>query len=343
MTKKMPIIAVAILLTLPSAGYSAKYAKTITVAKTGGTFNTPVKALASIKNATAKAPVLVKIQPGTYDLGDTYLQMKEYVDLEGSGVDKTIITSSIANEDGDTCTVGTVKMANRSTLKNLRVVNTARADKTEGLTAGVVFDNVKATADSIKVLVGSDKVATPRNYGICSTGSDALATLNSVSVDVRNGENGQAGAVALVADGNMSIKGGKLSASSMKAGHTHVVDCANGQSMSGTLTIDNSQIQGTIQGNEGGNRGIDVRDCRATVTNTTVKLQGGDDNLGIIVKNQPATIQKSKIYSPGKAVLPGDEVAVEISNSVIQGEIPQVNTIKLMNNVDENNRALPNQ
>ncbi|GEM_PF-5237489 len=342
MYRTLPLIAVIAMLALPAAGHAAKYAKTITVSKTGGKFNSPVKALASITGATAKAPVLVKLLPGTYDLGQATLQMKEHVDVEGSGVDKTIITSSIVNKDGDTCSVATVKMASDSTIRNLRVVNSTRST-VDGLTAGVVFDNVKATAENIKVVVGSDTVATPRNYGICSVGSGARATLAGVNVDVHNGTSGQAGAVALLSDGSMTIQGSKLAASAAKEGHTHVIDCANGQAMSGTLTIDKSQLLGTILDAEGGNRGIDVRDCRATITNTTVNLSGGDDNIGIITDHQPTTVDASKIYSPGKALLSGGAATLVINNSVIQGEIPAEQRLRLKQNVDETGRQIPNR
>jgi pectin methylesterase-like acyl-CoA thioesterase len=84
-------------------------------------------ALNSITNASATNPYVVKVMPGIYDLVTASLQMKEYVDLEGSGPENTIITSSNNNVDGGTCAVGTVLMANNSAIRNIKVVNTAPA------------------------------------------------------------------------------------------------------------------------------------------------------------------------------------------------------------------------
>lgn len=44
-----------------------------------------VAALNAIADASADKPYLLKIEPGVYDLGTTALQMKPYVDIEGSG------------------------------------------------------------------------------------------------------------------------------------------------------------------------------------------------------------------------------------------------------------------
>ncbi len=48
----------------------------------------------AVAGATADAPVLVKVEPGTYDLGAGNIDLIEYVNLEGSGVESTIIKSS---------------------------------------------------------------------------------------------------------------------------------------------------------------------------------------------------------------------------------------------------------
>jgi hypothetical protein len=51
-------------------------------------------ALASITTASATNPWLLKIEPGTYDLGTSTLYMKPYVDVEGSGEVVTTIRSA---------------------------------------------------------------------------------------------------------------------------------------------------------------------------------------------------------------------------------------------------------
>jgi hypothetical protein len=50
--------------------------------------------LAAITNATAEDPWLVMIGPGTFDLGDTTLALKDHVAVEGSGHGTTILLST---------------------------------------------------------------------------------------------------------------------------------------------------------------------------------------------------------------------------------------------------------
>jgi hypothetical protein len=53
-------------------------------------------------------PYLIKLGPGTYDIGTTSLQMKQFVNVEGSGVELTTITghrSSPANCDSSAAVV----------------------------------------------------------------------------------------------------------------------------------------------------------------------------------------------------------------------------------------------
>jgi hypothetical protein len=78
---------------------SKLYAQTRTVSPVG----TPLQngqalrdMLASITDASSIKPYVVKVEPGEYDVGGTALQMKNSVDLEGSGTDMTVIDSSVS-------------------------------------------------------------------------------------------------------------------------------------------------------------------------------------------------------------------------------------------------------
>lgn len=52
-------------------------------------------ALAGISSPSATNRWLLKIEPGTYDVGGTILAMRPYVDIEGSGIEATTIRGSI--------------------------------------------------------------------------------------------------------------------------------------------------------------------------------------------------------------------------------------------------------
>lgn len=98
----------------------------ITVASSGGDFTNPLDALDAITDATAEKPYLVKIMPGTYDLGIATLVMKPYVDIEGAGELTTRLRGSAADS-------GVVAGASHAELRHL----TVEASGTEGTIVGI--------------------------------------------------------------------------------------------------------------------------------------------------------------------------------------------------------------
>jgi hypothetical protein len=63
-------------------------------------------------------PYLIKLGPGIYDIGTSSLQMKQYVDVEGSGENTTTITGNI-----DSYSSGVVLGANNAEIRFLTVQN----------------------------------------------------------------------------------------------------------------------------------------------------------------------------------------------------------------------------
>ncbi len=105
-----------------STQFQGAYARTIVVAPVG----TPTQngtalrnALNSITGASGANRYLLKIEPGNYDLGNTPLQMKSWVDIEGSGAPATDIWSGAFNTD----TSATIMSDALAELRFLRVLN----------------------------------------------------------------------------------------------------------------------------------------------------------------------------------------------------------------------------
>jgi hypothetical protein len=92
----------------------------ITVAKGNGKFTDPVAAVNSITDASASNPYLVVIAPGVYTVTSS-LQMKQYVDIAGSGENVTKITGAVST--GTYSTSAIIKGAHHSTLSSLTVEN----------------------------------------------------------------------------------------------------------------------------------------------------------------------------------------------------------------------------
>ena len=122
--------------------------------------------LNGITDNSAANPYLIKLGPGIYDLGVQSLHMKEYVDLEGSGENVTIITGNI-----DGSSVGVVKGANNAEVRFVTVRNTgggnyAVALYTNGLTSSAKITNVTAAGSGAGV----------ENYGVNNSGSSPTMT-----------------------------------------------------------------------------------------------------------------------------------------------------------------------
>ena len=65
-----------------------------------------LNAIAGITSASATDPWLLKIEPGTYDLGSSRLQMKSWVDVEGSGIRPTTIKGAGPSGSNDAIVLG---------------------------------------------------------------------------------------------------------------------------------------------------------------------------------------------------------------------------------------------
>ncbi len=84
-----------------------------------------LNALVGITDASATNPYLLHIEPGVYDLITDTLQMKSFVDIEGSGEDVTTITAAGTTEGTDSLwPKSTLAGADNAELRFLTVRNT---------------------------------------------------------------------------------------------------------------------------------------------------------------------------------------------------------------------------
>jgi len=77
--------------------YQRRYANVLVVSKSGGDFSDPVSAANSITDASANNPYLIKVMPGVYDSGPDGIVLPDYVDLEGSGENTTVLRSGFSS------------------------------------------------------------------------------------------------------------------------------------------------------------------------------------------------------------------------------------------------------
>lgn len=129
-------------------------------------------ALSGITNASSTKRYVIKVEPGIYDIASTMLEMKPYVDIEGSGQEATVIQG---NGNDESMMIATVEGADNAELRDLQVksVGTGHTIATAIALDGddTTIRNVTATASGASA-----------NWGIRMVGS--LPTIEEVNINV---------------------------------------------------------------------------------------------------------------------------------------------------------------
>ena len=146
------------------------------VARSGGDYLTPQAAMSALSTwcatPTAANPCLVKIMPGTYQLGSHPLPMQPYVDIEGSGRGITVLAGNVE---------GPLVLGSSGELRDLTVQNGA-----SGANVGVGVRNVASLRRASVVVTSSATM----NIGVEATGGTSV--LEDVSVQVSGSYSGEA-------------------------------------------------------------------------------------------------------------------------------------------------------
>jgi hypothetical protein len=324
---------------------AVKYAQVVVVAKSGGDSTNPASAVAAITDASAAKPYLVKVMPGVYDIGSSSVVMKPFVYLEGSG-DSSVIKSKIGNAISE-CVVGTINMANNSSVKNVRVINSGSAPAgVDSMFAAVVFKDVKATLESVSVYAGGDTLNVDEAVAVCSQGVAAVATVNNAYLEAHSAT-GNSDTVSVLDHSTMLISNSKIYGIAGES--NHVIDCHNfalpdDDSMSmANITITNSYIEGSaLPGTNPGNQVYWGDGCKsATIENSTIAAIGGEWAQAVTTTRN-TNIINSKIIGPVNIDITDNTDLLKIANSNIQGEIANPSKVKLFNCFDGDFNPIPN-
>ncbi len=263
--------------------YQRRYAGVVVVARSGGDFSDPIAAMSSITDASASNPYLVKIMPGVYDLGGGTLATKQYLDVEGSGEQTTIIVSSTDN-------TGTVSMTSDNTeLRRLTVVNTYSGSSlasaincgsgapklanvtaiVSGSTPGNYAVRVSNSSPMLMNVTAEASGATGSNYGVASFNGGS-ATMRNVTASAFGGT--EAYGIG-VNSGSATMSG--ITASAAGASFTNFAVQAWGGA-----TI--SMTEATAHGSGGSSSaGVAVAQAQAVLTDVTATASGASSNRGV--------------------------------------------------------------
>jgi len=186
-------------------GPARKFASVAVVAKSGGDYTDPVAAMADLSSWCANPCVypsydhcLLKIMPGTYNIGSNTLQMQDCVDIEGVGEADTLITGKV-----DSSTTGVV-MGASAELRFLTVWNDFwQGSGGSNAIAIYVPDTKWMYMKNVSVM---SRGPVTNAYGIYSLTWGGVTFMENVTADARFGTNnyGIYGNAALVSMTNVN-------------------------------------------------------------------------------------------------------------------------------------------
>jgi hypothetical protein len=304
--------------------------------------------LTAVASCDGVTPCLVKVMPGTYDLGTGSLRLKPFVTVEGSGPESTVITSA-NTANTEECDNGVVMMANDSVLRQVKVVNKV-LDSTAGASHAhaVVFRNVAARAEFMHAVSafpanGIENGSWSRRIGVCvdgdpASGGPARADLVHVYAEGNN-RSGQGNGVRVRSAATANVTDSHL----VGVSTTDSAYPINSTGEGGTIAVNDSLLES--KGGEtgdacplwGGQHFITVTNSRLSLTSYGAYPSAVYSQVFLKMMNTTITANTAPNYEVGGTVT--------IANSQLPGDRTNLVNLgaKLVGNYDESFSAIPNQ
>lgn len=274
-------------------------------------------ALDGIPSPSASDPWLLKIEPGIYDVGTQTLQMRPFVDIEGSGPQVTTI-QGLGNDEVEAMVRGVVQGADNAELRDLTV--NARPAAGRDLLLSIINISVSPSIRNVHTAAQSGTVC----YGIRNLGSspeiDQVSILTQCS-----------------AENNGIVNAGDLEASRPRIQRTEIK--AIGASINrGIMNRDASlavlvrDVQISVSGPSlnhgiasGHGAGGAVQGKEFHIEESAILASGGTQNAGIYIEEGNLRVEHSTVnagagssYSNGIRDVGGNGTA-RVQNSRING------------------------
>lgn len=317
-TRHFSILTLVLLLTMPGTivAQTAPFART-TIVSPGGTPQTSgtnlLTALASV-NGTSSAPWLLKIEPGIYDLGSSRLEMKSWVDIEGSSVGTTFIEG-----DGPSGTSDAIlKGANDSEIRNL----TIRCVGTTGCRAIVNSSGASSVRDlHISANLANGSITGIRNEGQSPTIDNVVIDLEGGTGDIRGVVNVSAGGI----DSRTTLKRVQILINNTASTATAAGVWSEGES--GLQRLEDSQISvkdGAMAAGILVVNPVPLTSARTLypVLDTNIFVQDATTNFGIKDSFFDIRVVRSRIraFGVGSIGITSENATIEVKNSEITGD-----------------------
>lgn len=216
--------------------YQPRYVRTVVVSPVGTPTENGSALISALQGITATEtePYLLKIEPGKYELQTFGLSMKQYVDIEGSGQNVTLIEGTCGTSD----TSGIIRTQPNTELRELTVRSRGRTTTYLDYSAAISIRDGGARVRNVTAIGTGDDL----NVGIVVGFGGAWtepAILDHVTAVAEPGM--YAIAVRLWYAGHLEIRDSILEASGGTT-DTHGIHAAHGDGADWFINIRNSQI-----------------------------------------------------------------------------------------------------
>lgn len=152
-------------------GLGSDIANRIIVAKSGGDYTSVAAALASISDAAVDNPYLVQVMPGEYT-ETALVEVKEYVHLQGSGPNATIVVSTRTNSTQNN-NAATVDLKDNGRISDMTVRNEGTG------TYGIAIYSAQTSRNAIVDNVIAEAVGAGGTGHFAAYWNDAEATIRN--------------------------------------------------------------------------------------------------------------------------------------------------------------------
>lgn len=319
----------------------------VTVSASGADFTDPIAAMNSITDASASNPYLLKIGPGIYDLGNNGLTMKPYVDIEGSGENVTIITSTHSNASrNDSFTIAgadhcelrflTVENQGGSTYSSA-IVNYHASPKISYVTAIASGVSSNTGIRTISSKTTMDKVTVTSSGGTGNSGVfayESTVLMNNTTVTGSGGTNCTGVAVddgiiimnnvRVIATGGTGATGVAAGTSGEVTMNNVIVQVSNADNACGvclpdgfSLIIRNTRI--SVVANQVA-FGVKIPESYGRISDTEISVSGST-GTGVSSDNSnvKTTLKQVTINAPTTGLLANTIYPVYVHDSLITG------------------------
>jgi hypothetical protein len=309
-------------------------AQVVWVATSGdNTFPLLSTALASISDASSSKPYVIRIAPGTYT-ETSPVELKSYVDVEGSGQGITTITCACGGSTSDELSA-TVSADNiTAEIRHLTINNTGAASG-DGSSIGVAARAVTAGSFSIlHVTATATSTGTASNYGVYNLAfsspsmlhvtatATSIGTVIGSNFGVRNSQSSSPSMhnVTATATGGTPNYGVYNNTSSPSM-HNVTATATGGTTNYGVRNESSSpsmhNVTATATGGTSENYGVrNIFSSSPSMNNVTATATGGNTNYGVdneassspSIRNSSITGTTNSIHNSGSTAKVADTV-----------------------------------